>query len=262
METKKLLGLAIGGGVLFMLMTRKKDVADSSSSSSSSTLTGEAIESALDRPTNVYQERAGAGPTPVNPAASTIKTVQTVTALAATAAAFIPVAGPFISGGIAAAGAIASIIIGATAGKPLDYVNAILITEMPYGYAGRDNIPPAATIYALDKYGWLWHLNQVTECGWSWREVIAVNYRVFRMFPRGAASICKIQEIDPMPRSGDPAVLRGLFGNDIRFKLGNSTDPHGPWEGGAVSPIPGSPAMWAEIAGGYEPTKVASPGFF
>ena len=262
METKKLLGLAIGGGVLFMLMTRKKDVADSSSSSSSSTLTGEAIESALDRPTNVYQERAGAGPTPVNPAADTLKTVKMVTALAATAAAFIPVAGPFISGGIAAAGAIASIIIGATAGKPLDYVNAILITEMPYGYAGRDNIPPAATIYALDKYGWLWHLNQVTECGWSWREVIAVNYRVFRMFPRGAASICKIQEIDPMSRSGDPAVLRGLFGNDIRFKLGNSTDPHGPWEGGAVSPIPGSPAMWAEIAGGYEPTKVASPGFF
>jgi hypothetical protein len=259
-ETKKLLGLAIGGGVLFMLMSRKKTAA--ADSGDSSTLTGEAIESALDRPTNVYQERAGAGPTPVNPAADTLKTVKMVTAIGATAAAFIPVAGPFISAGIAAAGAIASIIIGATAGKPLDYVNAILITEMPYGYTGRDNIPPAATIYALDKYGWLWHLNQVTECGWSWREVIAVNWKVFAMFPRGKESICKIQEIDPMPRSGDPAVLRGLFGNDIRFKLGNSTDPHGPWEGGEVSPIPGSPAMWAEIAGGYEPTKVSSAGWF
>ncbi len=259
METKKILGLAIGGGVLFMLMGRKKEAA--TDSSSSSTLVGQPLEQ-LAAPTNVYQERSGAGPVPTNPAASTIKTVQTVTAVASTAAAFIPVAGPFISGGIAAAGAIASLIIGATAGKPLDYVNAILIAEMPYGYAGQENVPPGATIYALDKYGWLWPLRQVNECGWSWREVIAVNYKVFRMFPRGAASICKIEEIDPMPRSGDPAVLRSLFGNDIRFKLGNSTDPHGPWEGVVVSALPGSPAMWAEIAGGYEPTKVATPGFF
>ena len=261
METKKILGLAIGGGVLFMLMTRKKGGVTDSSSSSSTTLTGEAIESALDRPTNVSQERAGPNAVQVNPAASTIKTGQTVTALAATARAFIPVAGPFIAGGIAAAGAIASIIIGATAGRPLDPIHNILITEMPYGYTGQENIPPAAAIYALDRYGWLWPLRQVHECGWSWREVIAVNYQVFRMFPRGAKSICKISEIDPMPRSGDPAVLRGLFGNDIRFKLGASNDPHGPWEGGAVSPIPSSPAMWAQIAGGYEPTRVSASGF-
>src|SRR3990172_3765019 len=208
-----------------------------------------AIETALDRPTNVYQERAGPNAVQVNPAASTIKTVQMITTLGATAASFIPVAGLFISAGIA------------TAGSPLDPIHNILITEMPYGYTGQENIPPAAAIYALDRYGWLWPLQQVHECGWSWREVIAVNYQVFRMFPRGAKSICKISEIDPMPRSGDPAVLRGLFGNDIRFKLGASNDPHGPWEGGAVSPIPSSPAMWAQIAGGYEPTRVSASGF-
>jgi hypothetical protein len=260
METKKLLGLAIGGGVLFMLMTRKKEAA--AGQDQGSTLIGISIDEPLASPTNVFTEKLAPGGVPVNPAASTIKTVKMITALGATAAAFIPVAGPFISAGIAAAGAIASIIIGATAGKPLDYVNAILITEMPYGYTGSSNVPPGAAIYALDKYGWLWHLNQVTECGWSWREVIAVNYAVFRMFPRGRDSICHIEEIDPMPRSGDPAVLRALFGNDIRFKLGNSTDEHGPWEGGEVSPLPGSPAMWAEIGGSYEPTKVASAGFF
>jgi hypothetical protein len=255
---KRTLGILIGAGAAFLLWKKKSGAAGAAQGALAPATGGDPSYG----PLNVYQENTGPSAVGVDGTAGTLKTVKLVTTIGTTAAAFIPVAGPFISAGIAAAGAIASVIIGATAGKPLDSVNAILIAEMPYGYAGRTNVPPAARIYALDRYGWLWPLKAVNECGWSWREVIAVNWKVFSMFPRGAQEVCDVRAIDPIPRSADPSVLRSLFGNDIRFKLGASNDDHGPWEGQTVLPAPGSPAMWAELAGSYKPTVTASPGEF
>jgi hypothetical protein len=132
-------------------------------------------------------------------------------------------------------------------GKPLDAVNDVLLAQIndPL-WNGRDNVPPAAVIYAMDSQGVLHTIylrpgcssNDVINCaGYSWREVIAVPPAVFAQFQIGA-DITSKEQIQPMSRPADPAEIRRAFGPKARFKTG-TVDLHGPWD-------PGTGVVWWE----------------
>jgi hypothetical protein len=123
-------------------------------------------------------------------------------------------------------------------GKPLDAVNDVLLAQIndPL-WNGRDNVPPAAGIYAMDAQGVLHYIrlrpgcssNDVINCAdFSWREVIAVPPPVFAQFQIGVDITSKSQ-IQPMSRPVDPTEIRRAFGPKARFKTG-TVDLHGPWE--------------------------------
>jgi len=123
-------------------------------------------------------------------------------------------------------------------GKPLDAVNDVLLAKITDPtWNGRDNVPPAAGIYAMDSQGVLHYIrlrpgcssNDVINCAdFSWREVIAVPPAVFDSFQIGA-DITNKSQIEPMSRPVDPAEIRRAFGPKARFKTG-TVDLHGPWE--------------------------------
>jgi hypothetical protein len=174
-----------------------------------------------------------------------------------------PVAGAVVGAATVAATALFSIF----SSSPPDPAVRFLIAEMPHNWTGRSNIPPGAVIYALDRCGYLHEVGgegDLQAGGWISREVIAVNWKVFQMMPIGDP-IESAREIERarMPRPADAGVLRSMLGNDIRLYVGREERLRGPWDADAhIPPTAGSPAMWAEFAGSYVPTRTASPGEF
>ncbi len=220
-------------------------------------------------PLNLTREPSTKYATPPSTRPSPVKTMVGTTAQGvAIGASFGPV-GAVIGGAVGAmGGAILSIFGGSDV--PLEPVSKILITQFPYAYADQGNIPPgngvgadsSKAIYALDRYGYLWPIGRpLNECGWLDREVIAVDWKVFTMMPKGNSAICHPEEIDRMPRPMSADLLRGAFGNDIRFYIGSERNVHGPWESSAnVAPFPGTPAQWSAIVGDYKPPTVTTSG--
>jgi hypothetical protein len=135
-------------------------------------------------------------------------------------------------------------------GKPLDEVNDVLLAQIKDPlWNGRDNVPPAADIYAMDSQGVLHYIrlrlgcpsNDVINCAdFSWREVIAVPPNVFAQFQTGA-DITHKSQIQPMARPADPTEIRRAFGPLARFKTG-TVDLHGPWD-------PGTGVVWLSGVG-------------
>jgi len=188
--------------------------------------------------------------------------IKTVGASAtAVASAVNPVAGAVVGVASVVAGTLFSIF----QGKPLDPVVHILIQEQPYAYAERNNTIEGEPIYALDSCGYLHPLQaEVNAAGYSYRDIIAVNWEVFAMMPKIGTPVTSVADLRDagieMPRPSDAATLRGALGNDILFKLGTDNTVHGPWESDAnVPPIPGSPAQWVAFAGQYDPTETTVP---
>lgn len=247
--TKQILGLALGATAAFFFFQKKKAIQASMQPSAglAASLAATVTPAAVPAPDQTAQQIRAAG------------------GVAAGAASFIPGAGPAIGTAIGAASSIAATIYSLFQGKPLDPVQHLLIQEMPFNYQGQENVMLGQPVFALDAYGYLHELSSdVNAAGYSWREIVAVNWKIFSMMPK-AESIAHLAEMKgrEMPRPSDPAVLRSVFGNDMRFKLGNSNDVHGPWEGTAnVEPAIGSPAMWAAFAGEYVPTKTETGQFF
>ena len=253
METKKLLGLGLLGGVGYLLW--KKGALPGMQAAASPGAASYAVEIA---------QSGIADPTREAPDYTAARTVSQVGQVAsATVGAINPVAGAVV--GIASG--VAANIIGFFTGVPLEPVAEILIAEMPYAWSERSNIPPGSRIHALDRYGYLHPLvrqDDLGAAGYLDREVIAVNWKVFSMMPQ-AAAIAHRSELErtKMPRPSRVDVIRGVFGNDTRFYVGAEERVHGPWEASAiVTPLPGSPAMWADFARDYVPTHTDSPGEF
>ena len=200
--------------------------------------------------------------TPVTPSATTQQMIAKIGGAATMVAGSInPVAGAVVGAGTAVAG----IIAGFFNSTPPEPVIRLLIAEKPYAAWDAGNIPPGATIYALDAFGYLHAVGSegdLARAGYLDREVVAVNWKVFSMMPLAGSISSKAQlESTRMPRPADAQTLRGVLGNDIVFYLGNDTHARGPWDGDAnVDPYPGSPAMWAAFAGNYVPTVTASAG--
>lgn len=201
--------------------------------------------------------------------ASAASTILGTTATGASIGATFGPYGALIGGAVGAIGGTLMTVFGS--GTPLEPVSKILITQFPYAWPERSNIPQGNSggaieasrgIYALDRYGYLWQIGRpLGECGWMDREVIAVDWKVFSMMPKGNALICSPEEIDRMPRPVAADLLRGAFGNNIRFYTGSDPRVHGPWEAGAnIPPIPGTPAQWSAIVGDYRPPRITSPG--
>ena len=122
-------------------------------------------------------------------------------------------------------------------GHPLDTINDVLLTQInDPNWNTRDNVPPGASIYAMDTSGQLHYIQHAGGCSgdtlwcahYSWREIIAVPPDVFGKFPIGA-DITDRSQINPMGRPGDPSLIRQAFGNYARFKVG-TTELHGPWD--------------------------------
>lgn len=169
------------------------------------------------------------------------------------------------------AGAAAAVVtMGATlfsvfASQPPEPVIRLILAEMPYAWSGRSNNPSGNPgVYALDRCGYKHEILAWNQSGYLEREIVAVNWKVFSMLPEGEP-IYTAQEIEHvrMPRPADPAVLRRTLGTDIRFIIGQEDRVRGPWDPDSqVPPMAGSPAMWAAIAGEYEPTRTPSSGEF
>ncbi len=123
-------------------------------------------------------------------------------------------------------------------GHPLDTVNDVLLAAITDpNWQAHDNVPPAASVYAMDSSGVLHAIQYRPGCSspdtlwcadFSWREIIAVPPNVFNSFPIGA-DITSRAQIETMARPQDPAEIRRVFGPYARFKVGTTT-LHGPWE--------------------------------
>ena len=208
------------------------------------------------------------------PPASASNAAAMVKQIGASATAVATAINPIAGAVVGVASTIAAAIFPMFQGKPLDPVRNILIQEQPYNYVEKDeaairsannNVIDGSQIYALDACGYLHALqNDVNAAGYSWRDIIAVNWEIFSMMPAIGTPITQVGDLInskiAMPRPADAGTLRAVFGNDILFKLGSDNTVHGPWEAGAnVPPLPGSPAEWVKIAGTYEPTQTEVP---
>lgn len=175
------------------------------------------------------------------------------------AAAINPIAGVVVG----AASAIATTLFTVFAAAPPDPVIRLVIGEMPYAWTAHSNIPPEGGLWALDRCGFRHEIVGGLEmAGYSSREVVAVNWKIFQMMPVGTPieTAAEIEAVR-MPRPADPGILRASLGNDIRFYIGRETRLRGPWDADShVPPLAGSPAMWAAFAGEYVPTHTESAG--
>jgi hypothetical protein len=254
--TRQILGLGLGG-LLAYLVFRRKSAIDAANAAAGQGVPAAALAASI----------VGSGvatATPVTPGATTQQLIGKIGGAATAAAGSInPVAGAIVGGATAIAGVISSFF----SSTPPEPVIRLLVTEIPHAGWQAGNIPPGATIYALDAFGYLHEVGGVQDlgpAGYLDREVVAVNWKVFAMMPiAGGISHASELEATRMPRPADARTLRGVLGNDIIFYLGRDTNAHGPWDRDAnVEPYPGSPAMWAGFAGSYVPTVTASAGAY
>lgn len=188
-------------------------------------------------------------------------------AATAVAGAINPIAGAVVGAGTA----IATTLFTVFAAAPPDPVIRLLIAEMPYNWSVKSN-DPGGPVYALDRCGYLHEVvGGLEQAGYERREIVAVNYKVFSMMPQGTTiTHANMIEGIRMPRPASGRVLQSVLGNDIRYYLGRSTvlqwpgfpEAHIVGNTSPTTPIAGSPAMWAEIAGEYVPTHTESAGEF
>lgn len=211
----------------------------------------------------LYGSQGVAQATPGGPDATGARIAATIGSGAAQIAGSInPIAGVALGAATLAATTLFSVF----ASQPPEPVIRLIIAEMPYAWTGRSNNPGAANpgVWALDRCGYKHEVLDFDQSGYLEREIVAVNWKVFSMLPEGEPieSAAEIEHVR-MPRPADPAVLRRTLGTDIRFYIGREERLRGPWDADAqVPPMAGSPAMWAAIAGEYEPTYTPSAGEF
>ena len=268
-DTRMALGLGLFGlaGYLYWKRSTEIDTANAQATAQANAVrAGEATSGSCT--SGFLAEMAAAWkqqpPASASNAAAMVKTIGA--SATAVAGAINPIAGAVVG----VVSTIAAAVFPMFQGKPLDPVREILIQEQPYNYvisneqtikATNDNTISGATIYALDACGYLHPLqNEVNAAGYSYRDIIAVNWEILSMLPQLGTPITNVSDLVnakiDMPRPADAGTLRAVFGNDILFKLGTDNTVHGPWEAGAnVPPLPGSPAEWVKIAGTYEPTQ-------
>lgn len=162
-------------------------------------------------------------------------------------------------------------------GHPLDAVNDILLQPWASPIAAG-NVQPNQPIYAMDKDKVLHKLvtSDINGAKFSWREIIAVSpllisHGGFQFGP----DITSRDQIDPFPRPAKPEDIRGVFGCDVIFKIGNSNDLYGPqpllapgnneWaqKYGPVncSPYPGSPAANLQAYASAVSARARAAGF-
>ncbi len=173
-----------------------------------------------------------------------------------------------IAGAVTGIGAAVAAFVSLFSSSPPDPVFRLIIAEMPFDWTNRSDGGPrsnatAGPWYAVDRCGYLHELpHDFQGAGYIPREVVAINWKVFQMLPQGEpiGSSAEVERIR-MPRPASPDVIRRVLGNDARFYTGQNEHLFGPWDPDAhLPPLAGSPAMWAEYAGEYEPTLTASPG--
>jgi hypothetical protein len=98
-------------------------------------------------------------------------------------------------------------------------------------------------VYVMDKEGVLHEFQgkNLNDAGFSWRAIITVRQAIIDLLTKGSPTT-KASDTTWASRPDDAKLLRGIFGNDILFKIGDSNDLHGPWESDANIPAkPGSP---------------------
>lgn len=145
-------------------------------------------------------------------------------------------------------------------GHSLDNVHDMLFCQITNASV-HNNVQPNATPMVMDQDAILHSIfkpsnstcsSDILWCAnFSWRAIIAVDPAVWTVLlsvGQGVA-VSNRNQITTIGRPTDPAVIRGLFGNNCMFCLGNDTTVHGPWEGGIdVKYIPGGPADLSGIS--------------
>lgn len=243
---KLLLGLGLGGAMVYLLTRRETPVVPAGQPALATVMASGGIATSYVAPST--------GPS----------TQQLIGKIGGSAAAVVGAINPAAGAVVGAATVVASLVAGLFSSTPPDPVIRLLLAELPYpDWPVRSNLPPGARVYGPDAYGYLHPLQaSLSAAGYLDREVVLVNSVVFSMMPIAAPYTLSAQ-LDPvaMPRPADGQIIRAVLGNSARFYLGRDLTLHGPWESTAnAEVIAGTPAAWEQIAGTYQPTVTASPG--
>jgi len=266
-ETRTILGVGILGLAAYLYWKRQGeiDTANAQAQAQAGPAGATGIAGAGQCTSGLADEMAAAVRALPAGSNSAAKTEAIIKAAGASATAIASAINPIAGAVVGAVSTIAAVVFPMFQGKPLDPVRNVLIQEQPYAYQDQNNFIGGQPVYALDRCGYLHQLlSEINTAGYSYRDVIAVNWEIFSMMPTIGTPITNRNDminakID-MPRPADADTLRAVLGNDIQFCLGADPTVHGPWEANAnVQPLPGSPAEWVKFAGTYEPTHTDVP---